>query len=69
MQGGLLSLVMVGTVGAAFHIQRTEQSENDVAAGGNLSLSCTASASYEFCSWTHSPDNMECHLEWKRLKV
>ena len=56
-------------MGAAFHIQRTEQSENDVAAGGNLSLSCTASASYEFCSWTHSPDNRECQLEWKRLKV
>ena len=69
MQGGLLSLVMVGTVGAAFHIQRTDQSENDVAVGGVLSLTCTASNYYEFCSWTHSPGNRECHLEWKRIKV
>ena len=71
MQGGLFYLVTVGAVGAvgAFHIQHTDQSENHVAAGGDLELTCTASASYEYCSWTHSPGNRECHLEWKRIKV
>ena len=52
-----------------FHIEQPDQSENTVAAGGDLVLTCTASGSYEYCSWSHSPGNRECHLEWKRIKV
>ena len=71
MQVGLFYLVMVGAMGvmAAFHIEPTGQSEKNVAAGGDLVLTCTASGSYEYCSWSHSPGNRECHLEWKRIKV
>ena len=61
-------MVTVGAVGA-FHIQHTDQSENTVAAGGDLQLTCRASDYYEYCSWTHSQGNRECHLEWKRMKV
>ena len=71
MQGGLFYLVMVAALGAvgAFHIRQTDQSEDKVAAGGVLRLTCTANNDYEYCSWTHRPGNRECHLEWKLIKV
>ena len=71
MHSGVFCLVMVGAVGgvAGFHIQHLDQSENSVAAGGVLRLSCTSNTYFEYCSWSHSPASRECHLEWKRMKV
>ena len=71
MHSGVFCLVMVGAVGGvgAFHIQHLDQSENSVAAGGVLRLSCTSNTYFEYCSWSHSPASRECHLEWKRMKV
>ena len=71
MYSGVFCLVMVGAVGGvgAFHIQQLDQSENSVAAGGVLRLSCTSNSYFEYCSWSHSPASRECHLEWKRMKV
>ena len=62
----LLSLCPLTVLG--YQILKDGPSEQLVEIGGTVSLVCTSSEYFEYCSWTHAGDR-KCDLEWKMLKV